>query len=74
MKQLMTPQEELSCLSDNALVMLDEMFNQQYKLGFEYATDCWGGNIRLPEVKDSLSKILVPKKPELLRALIKAKK
>ena len=67
MKQLMTPQEELSCLSDNALVMLDEMFNQQYKLGFEYATDCWGGNIRL-------SKILVPKKPELLRALIKAKK
>jgi hypothetical protein len=66
--------EELSSLSDAALTELDKMFKQQYKLGFEYATECWGGNIRLPEVKTALSKVLVKLEPSYLRALIKARK
>jgi hypothetical protein len=69
----MRAQDEIANLSDDALRLLDKMFIQQYKLGFEYATECWGGVIHYTEVQDTLSKVCVSHEPEYLRELIKAR-
>ena len=66
----MRANEEIANLSDDALRLLNIMFNEQYKLGFEYAYRLTINNDPSQEFKDLLKSVLVPLDPEYLRTLI----
>lgn len=70
----MKPNEEISNLSDEAIALLGDMFNEQYRIGFNYGVSVVGiifTKSKEAILKDTLDKVTQPYSAEYLRTLIK---